>query len=230
MNCSMMRLFYLIIFFLFIKNGTAQVTLNKDLKAELDSMIIVDQKYRTLIGLAYAGKEDSLASVLNLRKEDLITYLWAKQSLLDSTNLIRVNNILNIYGYPGKSQVGDSTNEVVFYILQHSNEIAKYLPVIKEAAEKEELSFYLYAMMFDRYLMYADKEQEYGTQITGFDVKDADTKQITRVWVIWPVRDPVGVNERRRKAGFIDTIEEYAKRKGFAYKPLTLEQLKTMQQ
>nr|WP_294906159.1 DUF6624 domain-containing protein [uncultured Lacibacter sp.] len=192
-------------------------------------MLIADQKYRTIIGLAYAGKEDSLAADLNVPKVELLSYLWTKQSFLDSVNMSKLTIILCKHGYPGKSLVGDKTNEVAFYILQHSDQIEKYLSLVKEAAEKMELPFYLFAMMLDRHLMQTEKEQEYGTQITGFDVVDPVTKKTNRVWVIWPVRDANNVNERRIKAGFTYSIEEYAKSKGFIYKSLTLDELRNMQ-
>ena len=45
---------------------------------------------------------------------------------------------------------------------------------------------------------------------------------------IWPIENPETVNERRKKAGFDETIEEYAKilfGDDFEYKPLTIEQI-----
>ena len=94
------------------------------------------------------------------------------------------------------------TNEAAFYIIQHSKMIDNYLPLLKEAAEKKELRFQLYAMMLDRSLMFQNKEQVYGTQGTGFDVKNPKTGQWERLFIIWPIQDPATVNQRRKEAGF----------------------------
>ncbi len=143
----------------------AQTGLNIPLKKELDSLQTLDQKYRTALSANMRGKGDSLALVYGVKKEDLNDYLWKLQGEIDSLNTVRVEEIINKYGYPGVSIVGKPTNEVAFYIVQHSKVIDKYLPIVKEAAEKNELRFQLYAMMLDRSLMFQDKEQIYGTQV-----------------------------------------------------------------
>ena len=50
---------------------------------------------------------------------------------------------------------------------------------------------------------------------------------------IWPIRDPETVNERRKAAGFTQTIEEYAADlfgEDFQYKVLTLEDVQQEEQ
>jgi hypothetical protein len=206
----------------------AQTTLNTSLKQELDSMLIMDQKYREVLSMDLAAERDSLASVYGVKKENLTKFLWEQQSLIDSLNVIRVEDIIKKYGYPGASLVGAPTNEAVFYIIQHSKVIDKYLPLIKDAAEKKELPFVLYAMMLDRSLMYQDKEQIYGTQGTGFTAKNPQTGNVEMKWVIWPIKDAANVNERRSAAGFEQTVEENAKRLGIVYEEFTLEEVKKM--
>ena len=85
----------------------------------------------------------------------------------DSTNTQRISQIISKHGCPGKSLVSTPTNEAAFYVIQHSQLIKQYLPLVKQAAEKGELSFRLYAMMLDRQLMFGGDEQVYGTQARG---------------------------------------------------------------
>lgn len=177
---------------------TAQPNLNFKLKKQLDSIIVLDQKYR---------------SDMQLYRDN-----YKAQNAIDSTNLIAVQNIIKKHGYPGKSLVGAPTNTSAWYVIQHSEKIGEYLPVMKKAAKNNELPFAKVAMMEDRYLMSNNEPQIYGTQ--GRSFKEGS------VTVIWPIKDPKNVNQRRKEAGFETTVEEGAKRlygEDFEYKPLTLK-------
>ena len=221
-----MRVFFIISLFLFLlSTSCGQTRLNLALKKELDSLQLLDQKYRAALNANVTGRGDSLAIVYGVKKENLNDYLWKLQGQLDSMNTIRVEEIIKKYGYPGISLVGKPTNEVAFYIIQHSKVIDKYLPVIKEAAEKNQLNFTLYAMMLDRSLMFQDKEQIYGTQCSGMSVKNPATGKWEDLSFIWPVKDPSTVNAKRKAAGFDQTIEENAKNLGIEYKVFALDKI-----
>ncbi len=177
--------------------------LDLKLKKRLDSIMVLDQKYRE-----------------NPTPED-----WQKQALIDSSNIEFVEKAIAMYGYPGKSLVGDETNTAAWYVIQHSNKIDQYIDMIREAAEKDELPFRLYAMMLDRQLMHQEKPQLYGTQ--GF------VGPFEQASNIWPIENPESVNDRRIKAGFEDTVEEYSKRlfgDDFEYKVLSIEEAKALQE
>lgn len=190
-------------------------------------MFVLDQKYRAVMQTART-KGDSLAKAYGVSKDSLIDHLWKLQSGIDESNMARLAAIIEKYGYPGKSLVGTPSNEAAFYIIQHSSVIDRYLPLLKEAAEKNELAFRLYAMMLDRSLMFQQKEQEYGTQGSGFEVIDPVSKEKKFTMIIWPIRDPQNVNERRKAAGFEQTVEENAKRLGIEYKVFTVEEVRKM--
>ncbi len=222
----MIRPFLLtLLFFGLLQTSHGQTSFNTTLKKELDSLKILDQKYRADLNANMRGKGDSLAVVYGVRKEDLNDYLWKLQGELDSLNTLKVEKIIEEYGYPGISLVGKPTNEVAFYIIQHSKVIDKYLPVFKEAAEKNELRFVLYATMLDRSLMFRDQEQIYGTQSSGMSVKNQTTGDWENLSFIWPIKDPSRVNERRKAAGFSQTVEESAKSLGIEYKVFNLEEI-----
>lgn len=222
----MIRVCLINLIFLFsLSLSCGQSRFNSTLKKELDSLQILDQKYRAALSANMRGKGDSLSIVYGVKKEDLNDYLWKLQGEIDSLNTVRIEQIIKLYGYPGISLVGKPANEAAFYIIQHSKVIDKYLPVIKEAAEKNELSFVLYGMMLDRSLMLHDKEQVYGTQGSGMSVKNKKTGIWENLSFIWPIKDPTTVNKRRKAAGFTGTVEESAKSMGIEYKIYTLDEI-----
>ncbi len=195
------------------------------LKRELDSMYVLDQRNREWLTKLGNNQPltDSLSAVYKTDRAKLASILWAEQTKIDTTNLARAEAILKQHGYPGKSLVGTPTNQTIFYIIQHSNKIEKYLPMIKNAADLGELPFYQYAMMLDRSLMYGGKPQLYGTQASCRQLKK--TKQ-SRCFV-WPIANAKAVNERRKQAGFELTVEENANRLNAAYEPaITIDEVK----
>jgi hypothetical protein len=203
---------------------------NPRLKHELDSIYAVDQRWRTMLFDPRINRRpDSLARVLGVTRESLPTYIPRQLLRTDSTNLARVKFILKQYGYPGKTLVGEPTNEAAWYVIQHSNDISRYLPLIRKAADKGELPFYLYAQMLDRQLMRAGKEQLYGTQAMSYNILNAQTgqREAQRPFV-WPIKDAPGVNERRKKAGFTTTVEQNAANLGIPYRVLTLQDVGKM--
>lgn len=192
------------------------------MKKQLDSIMVLDQKYREAIMLMVTdtSKIDSLAKTLNIPRGNLNNELWKRQNTIDSADVMFVENIFQRYGYPGKSLVGTPTNEVAWYVIQHSFKIPKYLNLMKEAAQKNELPFRLVAMMEDRFLMGEGKEQIYGTQGTTRTIKNGKNE-----YFIWPIQNPKEVNQRRKQAGFEQTVEDNAKRLGINYRVVKLSEV-----
>ena len=187
-------------------------------------MLVLDQRYRGYLSQIANNQalSDSLMKALNIN-DNLSSVLWTYQNRIDSLNLIRVEQIIQLYGYPGNSLVGKPTNEAVFYIVQHSPKIKTYFPLVKQAAQARQLPFHLAAMMEDRLLSEQLKPQLYGTQVAYYPLRSNSTKQ---EWFVWPIRDPVKVNQRRSKAGFTQSVEDNANRLGVKYRPLTMEAAK----
>lgn len=210
-------------------SARAQPGINTRLKAELDSLLTADQTWRDYVTLLFnpAGR-DSVATLLKVSPDTVQQYVIQTMNRSDSLNMERLSGIIRQYGYPGKSLVGTPTNEAAFFIIQHSTRIDTYLPIVKEAAQKKELAFSLYAMMLDRYLMYHEKEQVYGTQIRGFEMTNPATGQKEWKTLIWPIKNSKGVARRRKKAGFSISLEEYAKRMGVSFTLYSLAEVKQM--
>lgn len=211
-----------------LKFGDIQKTevkpLNLELKKELAQIYKDDQIYRELTQPNITPERKAeIIKEKNLSTEDVSTGLIKLMDDQDQKNLVKVEKIIEKYGYPGKSLVGEPENYAVWYVIQHSPKIEEYLPLIKKAADEKELPFRLYAMMLDRKLMYENKEQIFGTQIRSvFKTKNGKTETLS---FVWPLKDPDNVNELRKNSGFGRTIEDYAKdAAGIEYKKYTLKE------
>jgi hypothetical protein len=184
--------------------------------------MLLDQKYRHMLsGLTSKEKVDSVAKLYNMEPSRVINHFVKLQTEVDSSNLYFIERVIKKYGYPGKTLVGHETSETAWFILQHSNKIGTYLPLIKHAGQKDEIKKTHVAMMEDRYLMYQGKEQIYGTQGSYKSLKDGTSQMI-----IYPIKDPQNVNKRRKKVGFDTTVEEYAKKMNITYRIIKLSDIK----
>ncbi|WP_224484740.1 DUF6624 domain-containing protein [Robertkochia aurantiaca] len=200
-------------------------SVNDSLKLELESILKRDQAVRELMNPSITDeRKNELLALIGYSEKEFTSNPWGISVKQDSINQQQVFEILDTYGYPGKSMVGEPANRAAWYVVQHSESIEKYLPLIREAGEKGELPMRYVAQMEDRYLMDQGKEQLYGTQVWGAKPKGKEEQ----VFVIWPIKDPDKVNERRRQAGFNGTIEEYASRMDMEYRVYTLEEMEEM--
>lgn len=203
-----------------------QKGINEGLKKELDEILRLDQTYRKLFDNEITpAKREEILKELNIDEKEFQEKNWQLVAKQDSVSMRKIEKIISQYGYPGKSLVGEPTHKAAWYVIQHSNKIGKYLPLIKEAGRKKEIPFTLVAMMEDRYLMNQGKEQIYGTQGAGELITFKDGKE-EFVNFIWPIKDAKNVNKRRKEAGVTNTIEENSKDlfgKDFVYKPITLK-------
>ena len=182
----------------------ATPNLDFGLKLRLDSIAVLDQRYRALMQANTPEALQELGEEMGLTKEEYTGDHRALQAVIDSSNMAFVENYFITNGYPGKSVVGEESSLAAWYVLQHNpDKIATYLPLIKKAAADGEISMRSAAMMEDRYLMNEGKPQVYGTQGMYYDDE--------RGSFIWPIENPETVNERRMKAGYDQTIEAYSK-------------------
>lgn len=169
---------------------------NKALQSELLKMKEEDQQGRLKMhgpGAAKASPEEHKA-------------FWEKQGEIDRRNMKRLEEIIQEHGWPGKSLVGEEAAGAAFLILQHAEPevLAKYFPLLKEAAAKGEADPQDAAMMEDRNLMYQGKKQIYGTQISNGE--------------LYPIENEENVDARRAAVG-LPPLAEYLKYFGLEYKP-----------
>ena len=221
-----MRIVFLIIIAIFSTSCFAQSSNVGQLKMQLDSILVTDQGIREYYDTETSDlRKDILSKSLGYTRSELEEQRWTIWQTIDSINLIKVEKIISKYGYPGKTMVGIPENTAVFYVIQHSDKIAKYYPLIEKAGKTGELDFKYSAMMLDRKLTNEKKEQIYGTQVYMQMITNPKSGKKEPFEYVLPINKPKTVNERRRKAGFGTTVEENALRLGVVYKKYTYKEL-----
>jgi len=137
--------------------------------------------------------------------------LWAAMSKSDSINLIKVEAVLNKYGWVGPEVVGSKGNATLFLVIQHADSLTrdKYLPTMRAAVKNGKAQASQLALMEDRSALEHGKKQIYGSQI-AYDNK-------TGKYHISPIEDEPNVDKRRAEVG-LDPLEEYAKQWSIDYK------------
>ena len=220
-----MKIFIIIILISLVSSLTAQ-ELNLQLKSQLDTIYYKDQALREISQpQTTKDKKQRVLREFNCSEDEFIKNGWKIIADQDSLNLISVKEIIEKYGYPGKTLVGEPTNKSAWLVIQHSKEIKKYFPIIKKAGENNEIPMTLVAMMEDRMLMDQGFEQIYGSQGNGKYFKNKETGQYEYIMIIWPIKDPEKVNDLRKSIGFKTTIEEYSKILGIDYKVYSIEEI-----
>ena len=222
-----MRLVFLIIIAICSTSCFAQYSTTRELKMQLDSILVTDQGIREYYDTETSElRKDTLSKLLGYTRSELKERGWKIGQTIDSINLIKVEKIISKYGYPGKTMVGVPQNTAVFYVIQHSDKIAKYYPLIEKAGKSGELDFKYSAMMLDRKLTNEGKEQIYGTQVYMQMITNPKTGKKEPFEYVLPIKEPKTVNERRKKAGFDSTVEANALRLGVVYKIYSYKEIK----
>ena len=209
---------------LFSCKKVEKTSINLELKKELSEIEFRDQAVRFITDQTPKDSLDLIAKRIKVDPTYFKNNYKSVSVTLDGENIKRVEEIISKYGYPGKALVGTPENRAAWIVIQHSSPqvIQKYLPMLREAVKNGDLDRQSLALTEDRNLMYQGKKQIYGSQFFEVNGKPA----------FWPIENSEKVNELRKEAGFVQTIEEYSKDlygKDFQYKIYTLEEVKKLQ-
>jgi hypothetical protein len=126
----------------------------------------------------------------------------------DSINLLKVEKILDEYGWLGADVIGEQGNKTLFLVIQHSDleTQLKYRPIMRDAVKKGNAKGKDFALLVDRIEMRQGNRQIYGSQIKI----DGDE------FYVYPIIEPEKVNERRAEVG-LEPIEDYVKSVGITW-------------
>lgn len=154
------------------------------LRIELEAMLDSDQEIRRI-----------LIDSIGLDSPEAGKYL-NEMATIDIQNKVKIESILEKYGWIEQSKIGEKAADGIFYVVQHTDlEFKeKYFPQLKKLAAIGEASPIRCAMMEDRILMLQGKKQIYGTQANNNLRPD-------KKLAIWPIEDPSQVNILRKKLG-----------------------------
>ncbi|MEY4804632.1 MAG: hypothetical protein RL331_1151 [Bacteroidota bacterium] len=175
-----------------------------NLQNSLDSILKLDQDARNQIDRVLKDMEfqDSILSVVGLTMTEFLQQSMEKQAIQDEQNLAWIKVLIQTYGYPGKTIVGEKHAEVAWLVLQHSSldDLKMFLPLIKEAYQHGEIDPICYAKSKDRVLIGDRKPQLFGTQLY-FNIE-------SQSYAIYQIKNKKKLNKRRCKLG-LDSIESY---------------------
>lgn len=179
---------------LFIMMLSLSAQQNIRLVSQLDSMKLVDQKWRGLL-----RKIDN--SEIGDADKDLVIKQMKK---VDSTNHFLLSDIFEKYGYPSITIVGKEGAHNFWLLIQHQDNYPKFQMKVLEAMEskiqgnaKMKMD---YAYLMDRVKLNSGEKQVFGTQMMLNGDKSS--------YIPKPLVDSSAVNERRAKH-FLPPIEKY---------------------
>lgn len=161
---------------------------------KIDSMFKDDQFWRR--------EYYKIAKKQTAYSEETINRNWA---VADSMNQIKAKAIIDKYGYPGFSLVGEKSSDF-WAIVQHCDDDIgfqkKVLALMKIEVAKNNADKENYALLTDRILVNSHQKQIYGTQVRV----DPKTHKATPL----PLKYPKRVDALRKKMGMAP-LKDYLK-------------------
>jgi hypothetical protein len=178
------------------------------LKVELRRMVEKDQVARKKLIEWMKNSNQTDAEALK-KREDLPEIKEVKD--LDRKHTARLKEIVDKFGWPGKSLVGSDGAHDAWLLVQHADHDRAFqkrcLQLLEAAAKKDEVSKQDLAYLTDRVLVGEGKKQRYGTQ---FNEEKGEM-------VPQPIEDEANVDKRRADAG-LPPLAEYKKMMEEVYK------------
>jgi len=168
------------------------------LMKEFENIMYEDQRYRK--DMRATSKEFG-------NNSSQMDSLWVLQNNADSLNTIRIIEVIDSIGYPGKSVVGPSMASTAFFVIQHANlEVQeKYLDLITNAADEGEVKWRSVALLVDRVRLGQDKTQIYGSQVyTDQETGELFFGKIEQPFKVDSIRQTVGLGPLNEYANFFE--------------------------
>jgi hypothetical protein len=167
----------------------------KNLIAVLDT---IWQKEQTPIRL-----RDSLINIYGAESKEADVYQkeYRKNHAL---NIKKIKGILDKYDWPELVLIGEQGNITICNVLQHADQETRehYIPKMKQAVLDKKLEPRFLVRAEDRIATDKGQLQIYGGQMKYYP----ETKSFN----VWPVFDPVNIDERRAEIG-LEPIAEFLK-------------------
>jgi hypothetical protein len=146
----------------------------------------------------------------SIKKE--IDLTLTKLTEIDAGNRARMKEIVDRYGWPGKSLVGGDGSDAAWLLVQHADPDHPFqkrcVGLLAEAVKKGDASPRHLAYLTDRVRVAENAKQVYGTQFHEVEGKLQP----------FPIDDEPNVDKRRKKVG-MPTLAEYRKTMEATYKP-----------
>jgi len=155
--------------------------------------------------LAMAEQELSVRTEL-LAGDELFDGYHPRMAAVHENNAESLLAIVDRYGWPGRSLVGDEGAEAAWLVLQHSIAFPdlqrKCLPLLEAASQSGEVPAAYVAYLEDRISVFEGRPQRYGTQL------DWDSNGELSPY---PLEEPERVNAYRKLVGLAPLAEQITK-------------------
>jgi len=162
-----------------------------------------DQAYFNEIGIAGRkfGMRSSVASAL-----------WRFKFMIQQNNQKELEKLIAAKGWPRIGEVGSEAAMAAYLVAMHSKDGTqkKYLPMIRQCCEENELPWQRYANIYDRCLFNDKKPQKYGTHTIY--------NELTRCEELYPLEDETKVDEWRNELG-LEPLADYLARNNIKFQP-----------
>jgi hypothetical protein len=166
----------------------------------------VTEELIRLRGIDQAGRdvyEDmDLSALPDEQRDAAYQAIWEKIDARDLENQMRLKELMPDDGWFTISAYGEEGALSAFTIVQHAvNDPGlqdRALAAMEPLFGTDEIDGRAYATLYDRVAMRDGEYQRYGSQMICRNNE----------WVLYPLEDPDGADERRRAAGFDSTLEE----------------------
>jgi len=142
------------------------------------------------------GRDQSVRLYLMKIRHDSVARKDARK--IDSTNLVFIKQLINKYGFPAISGVGENASEAAFILCQHADRDVKFQKSVLEMMKKlniNDVNKEHLAYLTDRVMVAEKGRQLYGTQF-----REGNT--------LYPIVDSANVDKRRAEMG-MGTVAQY---------------------
>jgi len=151
-------------------------------------------------------KDQAYYSFMDDTKPEEAEIYWQLKDSLNRENLQKLDSVVQVNGWPKKTEVGEKAGTAAFLIIQHADfdTQKRYFPQLRSAAKKGEALKRHLALLIDRIRIQQNKKQIYGSQV-HFDFER------NKYYIDYEnIKNPARINKRREKMG-LNRIEEYLK-------------------
>jgi hypothetical protein len=140
--------------------------------------------------------------------------IWKLKSLIQEKNQAEFEKIVNAKGWPKVSDVGREAFMSAYLVAMHINDESqkKYLPMIKNSCQENELPWIRYALIYDRCCFNEKIPQKYGTHTIY--------NEQTNTQELYPLEDDEKVDDWRKEMG-LEPLSEYLSKMHIKYIPKT---------
>lgn len=153
---------------------------------------------------------DSLMKIYGAESKEADVYqkIYKKNHAI---NIEKIRDILNNYGWPDTTVIGDGGSRTISNVLQHADQETRmyYLPMMRQAVLDKKLEPRYLVRAEDRLATDKGELQIYGGQMKYYP----ETKSFN----VWPVYDPVNIDKRRAEIGLGPIAEHLMNRFEFEW-------------